>query len=706
MNKNFEKFVKFTPVLARFTTYLLFFLMPLAFFKNWMFPSISSRLPLFYIFSTMAFCSLALNLIFRSENRPTKKQFLPMLPVALLIISLGISGFLAPLQDTAFWSTLDRGDGWFFLFHLFLLIVTVFILMLKDHSGAYKKNILWAVLCSAGIAALTVWLGNEGFNAGGRILSQGQGGGLLGNSSLAATYLLFALSLGLSVVFSREAWSAGMRKFALAAAVLIIASPIFINFNLWRFAIPFQSIFSAPQVLLGSGRGVAVGIILGIVVALAARLIYAQRKILKIIGLCIVAGSIAGYLFFFAAIQKPETAFQEFFKEQAGGNRLVFWEIARKAIADRPVFGWGLENFSVPFHRNFDPALIRVAESSEPWTDRAHNIFYDMAVAGGYTGLILFIAVIGTLVWGIYIVGKKGLISFWSAAVLLGGMYAYLFQGLFVFDTIFSYLMFGLLYAFIFGLLGFSQNDNRSAPQVKGAPDNMVYKTLGAGAVTLGLMVSMAFVAWPLYRTAFLLGRIPSTPILERTSIWRNIRDNNSIIRQTEDLARLALYVETEFGRKRNEIFSPGNEKIRATMSKDFEILGSALDKNVEFQQGRGSGAVMYMTWNTAARIYNSSLLLSGKKDEKMLEKAEYYGRESIKESLRNPQAYWILAQTLVLEGKINEADEMLEKAIAIDPKNAQSHRVSIQLAAGIKDQKMVALRTLRAKQYIPDFSL
>ena len=112
------------------------------------------------------------------------------------------------------------------------------------------------------------------------------------------------------------------------------------------------------------------------------------------------------------------------------------------------------------------------------------------------------------------------------------------------------------------------------------------------------------------------------------------------------------------------------------------------------------------MTLNTAARIYNSSMLLSGQKDEKMLEKAEYYSREAVKESPMNPQSYWILAQTLVLGGKINEADAVLEQAIAIDPYNKQSHRVSIQLATGIKDQKMVALRILRAKQYIPDFSL
>ena len=187
MNKNIEKIIGFFPALARFLTYLIFFLVPLIFFKNWMFPFVSSKLPFFYIFSALAFFFIAINLIFHPENRPSRKQLLPMLPVVLLVGWLGASSLLAPLPEVALWSTLDRGDGWFFLFHLLLLIITVFLLMLKDQRGSYKKNILFATLLSAGVVALTVWLGNEGLNIGGRILSQAQGGGVLDNSSLAAT---------------------------------------------------------------------------------------------------------------------------------------------------------------------------------------------------------------------------------------------------------------------------------------------------------------------------------------------------------------------------------------------------------------------------------------------------------------------------------------------------------------------------------------
>ena len=703
MNKNFQKFVKFTPVLARFMTYLLLFLIPLVFFKNWMFPFVSSKLPLFYIFSALAFCSLVLNLIFRSENRATKKQLLPILPIALLITSLGISGFLAPLRDTAFWSTLDRGDSWFFLFHLFLLILTVFILILKDRGGTYKRNLLLATLSAAGIIALSVWLGNEGFNAGGKILSQSRGGGLLGNSSFAATYLLFAVFLGLMIIFSRETFSKGMRRFALAITILIVTSPVFVNFGLWSLAISFKSIFSAPQLLLGSGRGAAVGIILGIIVALAFKLIYAQKKLWKIVGIGIIVASVLGYIFFFVSIQRAGTPLQAVFEEQAGSNRLIFWDIARDAITDKPILGWGLENFRVPFHRNFNPALLRDTNSSEPWTDRAHNIFYDMTVTGGYVGLILFLIVIGSLIWGIYYAGVKKLLSTWSAAFLLGAMYAYLFQGLFVFDTIFSYLMLGLLYAFVFGLL---QRENNSSPTTEVSAHNITFKVVSVSIMALGLVASIIFIVLPLARSASLFGKIVATPLLERTALWSHIGDDGAILGQGANLARLALYSEIEYGKKRNEIFSPGQEEVRGALAEEFQIIASVLDKSVLFQRAHNRGVVMYMTLNTAARIYNSSILLSGKKDEKQLVQAEYYGREAIKESPTNPQGYWILAQTLILQNKISEADAMLEYAINIDPYNKQSHRLSIQTANGVGDKKMATLRTERARTYIPDFVL
>lgn len=704
MNKNFEKIIKFFPALARFLTYCIFLLVPLVFFKNWMSPFISSKLPIFYIFSALAFLFIAVNLIFSPEYRPHIKQLLPILPIVFLVGSLGVSGFLAPLRDITSWSTTERGDGWFFLFHILLLIITVFILVLKDSASAYKRNIMLATLSASGVVAVSVWFGNEGFNTGGKILTQSQGGGLLDNSSIAATYLLFAVFLSLMVIFSRDMFKKGMRRFALVVTIIIVASPLFVNFSLWSLSIPFKSVLSSPQVLLGSGRGVAVGIVLGIIVALAFKMIYAQKKLWKIVGIGIIVASVVGYIFFFVSIQKTGTPLRAIFEEQAGANRLIFWNIAQSAIREKPLLGWGLENFRVPFHQNFNPALIRNVESSEPWTDRAHNIFYDMAVAGGYLGLFLFLTVIGSLIWGIYSLGKKKLLNTWSAAFLFGAVYAYLFQGLFVFDTIFSYLMLGLLYALVFGIVLAKPKNNNTFSTAK-TDFKLGYRITAVSIVVLGLFASIIFVTYPLYKAASLFGKVVATPLLERTALWLQIADNPRLIRQSADLARLALYTtETEYEKKRNEIFSPGNEAIRQAFSQDFQIIANIMDQSAISQKEHNRGAVLYMTLNMAARIYNSSIFLSGKKDEKMLTQAEYYARESIKESPMNPQGYWVLAQTLILQNKILEADEMLEKAITIDPYNRRSHLLSIQLSNSLGDKKTASVRLERAKQYIPDF--
>jgi hypothetical protein len=328
-----------------------------------------------------------------------------------------------------------------------------------------------------------------------------------------------------------------------------------------------------------------------------------------------------------------------------------------------------------------------------------------MTISGGYIGLLLFLLIIGSLIGGIYYSGKKGLLSKWSASFLFGGVCTYLFQGLFVFDTIFSYLMLGFLYAFVFGLIQ-RGNDSITTPIKKFDAGHLFFKVCISGIIALGTLFSIIFITIPLSRTASLYGKIISVPLSESTTLWSRILDNPAMIQQSGvDLARLALYAENKYSKNRNEIFDPKNKELREFLSKEFRIISNVLDKSVELQKEYSNGFVMYMTLNAASNVYNSSILLLGQIDEKQLEKAEYYSRESIKQSPRNPQGYWVLSQTLILQKKINEADEMLEKAIVLDPYNKQSHFKSIQLASIVGDKNQVTLRTERARKYIPDFS-
>lgn len=70
----------------------------------------------------------------------------------------------------------------------------------------------------------------------------------------------------------------------------------------------------------------------------------------------------------------------------------VIWGKAVSAIVNRPVFGWGIENFETAFrktlvsNKDFDLYNIRV--------DKAHNEILEYGVSGGVPAIIIYVAIL------------------------------------------------------------------------------------------------------------------------------------------------------------------------------------------------------------------------------------------------------------------------------------------------------------------------
>ncbi|MBP9814632.1 O-antigen ligase family protein [Candidatus Woesebacteria bacterium] len=74
-------------------------------------------------------------------------------------------------------------------------------------------------------------------------------------------------------------------------------------------------------------------------------------------------------------------------------NRLLIWQRGIEAFRQKPIFGWGLENFDAAFQStlsnkpyDYDLREIRV--------DKAHNEFIEVAVASGIFSLITYISLL------------------------------------------------------------------------------------------------------------------------------------------------------------------------------------------------------------------------------------------------------------------------------------------------------------------------
>jgi O-antigen ligase/tetratricopeptide (TPR) repeat protein len=121
--------------------------------------------------------------------------------------------------------------------------------------------------------------------------------------------------------------------------------------------------------------------------------------------------------------------------------RAYIWPMALKGFTQRPILGWGQENFNYIFNANYNPKMW----SQEQWFDRAHSVYLDWLVASGGVGLIVYLSLYILIVLAVW----KSSLSVTQKSVLTGLVAGYAIHNFFVFDNLASYV-------FFFALLGFA----------------------------------------------------------------------------------------------------------------------------------------------------------------------------------------------------------------------------------------------------------
>jgi hypothetical protein len=181
------------------------------------------------------------------------------------------------------------------------------------------------------------------------------------------------------------------------------------------------------------------------------------------------------------------------FQDYSTEERLMQWRAGAHAILDRPLLGWGPENFRNAFDLHF-PGEMYQSPLDEVWFDRAHNLVIDVGVTTGLVGLASYLALHGLIIvflWRHWVRTKDFANSLMLAALLV----AYFLQGLFTFDTINSDVIRLLILAYIAYLYG--ETKNRAGGAVAHIPARSViswqgWVSVGAAAVILPVAWSYA----------------------------------------------------------------------------------------------------------------------------------------------------------------------------------------------------------------------
>lgn len=429
----------------KFTIYSGIFLAPFLPFivsNSLFFPFITAKGFVFRIIVEIIFAGWILLALYDSSYRPRRSPML--IAISIFVFVIGLADLVGINPVKSFWSNFERMEGWILLAHLFAYFLVL--------TNTFKTEKVWNYFWNTTLGASLI-VSFTGFLQLGGLVNINQGNvrldAYIGNSAYLAVYLLFHIFIGI-FLFNRKAGG-----------------------ETWRWFYVLTIILNTIILYYTATRGAILGLIGGLFIsAILIALFEKERKIVRKIAIGIVAGVLVCIGLFFAL---KDTSFitqnqvLERFDPQSlidtADTRISIWKIAIEGFKERPILGWGQENFNYVFNKYYDPYLF----TQEQWFDRTHNIIFDWLVAGGILGLLSYLSIILILIITIF---KIKQFSFVDKAILFGLISAYFLQNLFVFDNLLSYFMFFSLLAYINNKE--SENlhleDNSNKQQVKEAP--------------------------------------------------------------------------------------------------------------------------------------------------------------------------------------------------------------------------------------------
>ena len=409
-----------TNILARWITLGALFTLPfvaLLLDRSLYFPYVTGRGFAFRILVEIAFAGWAVLALSDRAYRP--RASLIAICLGLNVVWMGIADAFAINPHKAFWGNLERMDGWITQAHLFaLFIVASTVLQAEDLWRRWWLTFVAAsgLVCTFGLLQLA-HLARTAHDAP-RIDA------LTGNPEFLGGYLLFAICVTLWLAVSEKQ---SLARFGLAALALL-----------------------QTLILFESGtRGAFVGLLAAVAACLIAWIIFGGKKT-RAAGMLALFHVPIAFVLFLVLRDLPIVATNPIlarFTQFGLGElqtRFALWHMALQGFLAHPFLGWGHEGFSYVFNQFYDPGL----KASEPWFDRAHNLYLDALVIGGVPSLLLIMAILGGGAWVLW----RAPLARAERIILLAGIVAYAVQGLVVFDSLLTCLPLLALLAFAHSL--------------------------------------------------------------------------------------------------------------------------------------------------------------------------------------------------------------------------------------------------------------
>ena len=363
-----------------------------------------------------------------------------VIAVSIFVFIFILAGFFGVDTANSFWSNFERGEGGLQLLSLWLFFILLILLFREEKD--WQKLFILAIIGGIGMAlyGFLAALGAEKF-IGPKFSDSGfRFSGSIGNPAYTAAFSIFMMFYAAYLIVSKYR----QRLFS-AGSLALFGTIIF-----------FSAVF-----LLAATRGAFMGLVAA-VISFLGYFIFSKKELRKwmfpAIGIILIAVSLMIYFKDTALIKSipGSRIFDISLSANTWQHRTYMWKIAIDGWKERPILGWGPENYIYVFSRHFNVNYYNPSEGFGAWFDRAHSVYFDYLVETGILGLLSFLGIWIVFYWQHIINSKSQITNFKQIqnsirqsankiqnslssiepALLFALPIAYLVQGIVLFDVL------------------------------------------------------------------------------------------------------------------------------------------------------------------------------------------------------------------------------------------------------------------------------
>ena len=634
---------------------ILFYLVVAALFTPFLidthtyFPFITAKATAFRIIVGLMLVVWAFWLI---RNKTSKESPISLTPLTKAILIFGVIIFISALFGIDFYYSLfsgnERMEGVFGIWHFiafFLIITTTFKYLeiekiLKIQIGIGILYSIVALLAYSGVGKVTAQL------TGNRLA------GYTGNPSFFAVYLLFNAFLALYFYFRQYIFDKKL-------------------FNWWLLVFLGQSFLIFATLTRGSMIGYLISIIL---IALGIVFLKSdfQKKPdlldpLKKISIVFLIGILVISVFTFAGkntdFVKNNKILGRFssisLTDPTALSRLFSAGTAWKSFLQKPLLGWGPENYEAAYTTNFNPEVLKYLPG-DFYFDRAHNKPMEVLATNGIFGFLSYLSIFGIALYLLNQLRKKKE-WFLPSLALAGGLIGYFIQNVFIFDFHESYLMFFLLLAFISSLYYHDEKYNDEESLINDDPKDYALK-MGKGLLVVSVMCMVLFstIQW----------------IIRPYIVSKGIFNVGYFVKQEEN--------EKAYQELKKIINDPAflKDDVIMGMKKMYFIYSSKIDeeyrkKMIDVLVVQAKEAAEKRPWRFSLVMAKADLdAIYSQWDKDWLIEAEKSTELILSQFPYFPQSHLFASKSYLLNGKVEEAILEAEKTIELNPKLSTSYYI------------------------------